>query len=347
MQIDFSKLTEVIIPKIKLLKFDERFYLVPDLTNYAISTYGRLYYYENNKWHKVKQEYSKGFECYRINIDETTRLIKLQLLISKTFFGGKYVTPHKYNSHLKWDIKKLHTPEGKAEEVERIQSLIEHRNPTYDLQKQSNEFIGRTEYNESISRKLHRIYWDIVARSCYPNTKAKFPQYKNTTISEDWLNNKQNFFVWYIQNDYYYPGKKQIDKDIMSFASKNEYSSENAILIPEYINKIFTSSYSKFGYSIIEQIKNDKIRFKVAGYAFSNRYFKQNDYYSYSYIDALQQARKMKANYIRAIIENETKNGYIPKRILDTMNKWANLCELGKIEMWEPDFEKLQAEGIF
>lgn len=38
-------------------------------------------------------------------------------------------------------------------------------------------------------------------------------------------------------------------------------------------------------------------------------------------------------------MNKERKDGFIPEYILETMEKWATLCEAGKISIWEPSDE--------
>jgi len=64
------------------------------------------------------------------------------------------------------------------------------------------------------------------------------------------------------------------------------------------------------------------------------------------YTDALVAGRKRKADYIRRIVEVESKAGFIPEYILCAMRRWADRCELGLVKIWEPTEEILREMGL-
>ena len=68
---------------------------------------------------------------------------------------------------------------------------------------------------------------------------------------------------------------------------------------------------------------------------------KFNDYY-----DALNHVRQNKANEIRKAVKEEREKGFMPEYLLEKMSKWADLTEMGLIQMWEPDTKALLEEGI-
>lgn len=47
------------------------------------------------------------------------------------------------------------------------------------------------------------------------------------------------------------------------------------------------------------------------------------------------------------MIERETELGYMPKKLLKIMTEWADLCEQGKITIWEPTAETKEREGYY
>ena len=74
----------------------------------------------------------------------------------------------------------------------------------------------------------------------------------------------------------------------------------------------------------------------------------KGEHYNYfpNYYDALQYARKVKAEQIREIVKEEREKGFMPECLLNKMSQWADLAEIGLIKMWEPDVKALIEKGI-
>lgn len=94
---------------------------------------------------------------------------------------------------------------------------------------------------------MHTHYWNMKSRATNEGMKASHPQYKDTKVCDDWLNNPDSFYQWFIDNLYFYPGELALDKDILGFGEQNIYSPQYASLVPVYVNNAFTCDDSKSG----------------------------------------------------------------------------------------------------
>lgn len=346
MEINAKKLKEVILPRIELIADDERFYLIPDDDDHALSSYGRLYKHIGDKsWHKVPVEYESG-ECYRVN----GKLIPVRKLLARVFFReGTYLYSNDYSpwNPQRWNITKLFTLTNREDLIETLQAKMEHREPQLDKAKKKHSFIGRAEFGKPINKVMRRTYYNMRSRATNTKFKERNANYRNTTISTDWLGDPEKFYDYILNRQYYYPGKMSLDKDLLGYGEANKYSPEYVIFLPTYINNVFTSNSSKYGYCIQKRDNLDgSVRYVVPQTAYAMRDEKQKDLVFDRYADALIAGRKRKADYIRRIVASERNAGYIPNYILDAMDKWANRCELGIVKIWEPAESVLKEMGV-
>jgi len=347
MIIDARSLNEVYVKKVRLVANDERFYEVKGNENYALSTYGRLYEHKDGHWKKVPVIYKRG-ECYQMR-DQT---IPVCALMARVFFPnreGLYLYPYEFSplDPKRWDLKRLFVLETKEDLVEVLQSKLEHREPQIDESKKRNSFIGRMEFGVPVNKALERKYSNMRSRATNQKIKARDQNYKNTEISEEWLENPELFYRYIFQHQYYYPGKLSIDKDLLGYGLTDKYAPEYVTLLPFNLNNVFTSNTSRLGYCIQKKVRTDgSVRFVVPQSAFAIRGEKQDDLSFDRYTDALVAGRRRKADYIRKIADLEKKAGYLPEYILDAMNKWADRCELGLVKIWEPSESALEELGL-
>lgn len=102
-------------------------------------------------------------------------------------------------------------------------------------------FIGEGVYTSSKNSEKISIYtcWHSMMQRCYSDLyHKKKPTYSDCTVDPCW-HNFQSFAEWYEIN---YPcdGKKyQLDKDLLIFKNR-EYSENNCIFVPQWLN-IFSS----------------------------------------------------------------------------------------------------------
>ena len=92
--------------------------------------------------------------------------------------------------------------------------------------------------------------WNGMLRRCYDNKyKEKEPTYKDVICCERWL-----CFAYFLEDleilkqeyNWNEDEKLNLDKDILNKGNK-EYNLENCVLIPSYINSLFTKSDAKRG----------------------------------------------------------------------------------------------------
>lgn len=352
MIIDNKSLNEVTLKRVQVLAPDEHFYNVPNASKYILSTYGRLYKTTpEGGCARVKLLYVQGEDAYSINFDNSPapEIISVRKLMRLVFFSdqpGIYLvnpkgTPSKYC----WRIDDLHALNGKNEIIEYISSKIEHREATYSNDHKGNIFKNRADFNKPLRGTITRLYWDMYSRATNPKVKQIHKQYKDTTIDPELT--LDAFIAWYIDNKYDYPGKLCIDKDILGFGLTNCYKVDLICLVPVYINNVFVEGTSKLGYCIREQARTSgEICYKIPGNVFTLDGQRQKDIICQTYIEALHAGRKRKADYIRAIVAKEKAAGYMPTHILDAMKKWAGLCEIGMVKMWEPSPKTLIEMGV-
>jgi len=352
MIIDNKKLHETTLKRVKVLANDEHFYIVPGAGKYTLSTYGRLYKATSGGGHnRVNPVFNRGEEAYQIHFDgkpepETVTIRKLMAMVFFPNHPGIYLmNPKHATGKRRWRLDDLHVLHDKEDITEYVLARMERREPTYDDSQKKIEFANRADFGKSLRKQISSIYYGMCSRATNPGLKKRNPQYQDTTIDPELT--LEAFIDWYLDNWYDYPGKLVIDKDILGFGRTNCYKLDLIAFVPQYINNIFTESNSKFGYCITEHTKeNSKKYYKVPGNAFAQDGRKQRNILCDDYAQALQAGRKRKADYIRAIVKKERAAGYMPKHILDAMSRWANLCELGKIEMWEPSEDTLAELGI-
>lgn len=266
MQIDAQNLKELHVGRVPLVADDERFYAIPNANNFACSNYGRLYQKaDEGGYNKVPMLYVNGNEAYSISFDDakTKKIISIRKLLAMVFYPSEreiYLYCRNWNPFdaKRWNVENLDVLRGKNEIVEAILSKLEHRVPSYTDFNNDNGFLNQPQSKERINKVLHRKYWNMRSRATNFKVKQQQPQYQDTTISNEWLNNPESFYKWYMEHTYYYPGNLSVDKDILSFGTTNKYSAEYVAIVPIYINNIFTGdSRSRLGYSIQEKERAD------------------------------------------------------------------------------------------
>lgn len=335
---------------------NEYFYSVPGASDYVISDYGRLYKRtETDSYHKVKMIMKDGEDAYPIQFDahEDTKIVPVRQIMASTFFPnekGIYLNPVfalSFDPVKRWSLYNLHILKGKKDIVEYIISKIEQREPNYDDSQKHVEFKNHPEFDVPFRKYIDRMRSNMCSRATNPGTKKRFPQYADTTIDPDLVKSSKLVGQWYLDNYYEYPEKLEVDKDILGLGETNRYQIGLIALVPNHLNKIFIRGKSELGYGISEKVNaKGKKFYKIMGASFEYDGYKPEDRCCDTYIEALQTARKMKADYLRRIAAKERADGYLPNFIVKAIEKWANRCELGMIKMWEPSKETLHKMDI-
>ena len=316
MQINTSKLKQVFCRKSPAIAEDERFYLVDNAHDFALSTYGRLY--DLRLHQKVKPTFIPHIgEAYPIrwNTGETS-VVSIEHLISLVFFGGKkdirFGQPNFADETKRWRIEDLHLLYGKKQYVEYLLSKIRHREARYADRKKHHEYVGGMNLTRN---QAARMYQNAKGRALRENTKKSKPHYANTTMARNLIENPDEFYSWLLNNQYYHPLGLELDKDIMSFGKSNTYEIGKMALVPRYINDFFRETNSELGYRIRLVNKNGKKSFVL----------RNNDNEKIecaTYDEALQIGRKNKAEKIRDMVEKEKKDAM--RRSLQSMRDMQN-----------------------
>ncbi len=335
---------------------NEYFYQVPGASDYVISDYGRLYRKtENDSFHKVHMTTKDGEDAYPIQFDadDDTRIVPVRKIMASTFFPnekGIYLNPVfalSFDPVKRWSLYNLHILKGKKDIVEYIMSKIEQREPNYDDSQKHVEFMNRPELDVPFRKFINRMWSNMRSRATNPGTKERFPQYTDTTIAPDLMKSSKLVGQWYLDTYYTYPEKLEVDKDILGLGETNRYQLGLIALVPNHLNKIFIRGKSELGYGISERVNSSGVKtYRIMGATFKYDGYRPQDQCFDTYIEALQTARKMKADYLRRIAAKERDDGYLPSFIINAIEKWANRCELGMIKMWEPSKETLRKMNI-
>lgn len=357
MNIDLNKIDLVFVSGVELLNpINEYFAKIPGTKDYAFSTYGRLVKRnDKGKWKRAceKVVFSKEGESYNLTINGISKTISIRKLFAMVFLPDEkniYLHNRNFNASNteRWFIENLVALSGKEEITESILSKIENRKPLYDEKEKTLKLINIPNCNKKSYKKFIKSkYYGMRTRAKNIKVKKRQPIYANTTISDEWLNNQNSFYEWFLENQYYYPEDLHLDKDLLGFGEKNCYCAEYTSLIPRYLNNIFTKGYSELGYSIEEITRTDGTKcYKIPAKAFTINPKSDKDICLDTYVEAILTARKKKAKYLRDIVEKEKANGFMPDKLLKAILIWANRCELGLAKIWEPSEETLIKMGV-
>lgn len=346
MRIDAKKLKETIVKNAQnKIKF-ERFYAVPNADGYSLSDYGRLVY--GNKWvrlvRKGKPDLYNDYYRIKFNDKESESFVRIDKLVAMVFRPGEEIyclVNFCWVNRDKglFDVEKLHVIKNKAELVDYIRSKTEGIEPSYEGAKEERKFINRNKYNKDINSVIHALYWNARSRATNDKVKELNPVYSGVTMCDGWLQGIKPFTDWFLNNNYYYPERLELDKDLITFGTGKIYSPETCCLLPSKINRLFETRGSSVGLGMRIKKRADSSYIFYVGDGNARKTF-------YNYLDALTYTRSRKADNIRCTVKEEREKGYMPEYLLEKMSQWADLTEMGLIKMWEPDMETLIKEGI-
>lgn len=345
----------------------EKFFRVPGLPQYAISDHSHLVVYRTSKekWENAKLTFKTSlkitnslvrkpvapdyFIFAKFDYETKKRYISLTEIIRKTFYPGSVHIQYGgdvFTSYIKkkkdsiviptWDITKFYPCYSKKECVNYVLAKFAHK---FKFNNNHIETLsdGVTPLHAELgltNKILNQRYSDMKARATNAKLKKRKPRYQNTTICEEWLKNKISFEKWFNDNWYCYPGEigyLELDKDLFSNDGSNkEYGPDNCCLLPHYINICFVESKLKYGYKICRDKQGDFFIPKT-------HYHERMKFKSYD--EALTTGRKLKADYLKSIVENERERLFIPERILRRLEEVADLTEKGEYPMFEPSDE--------
>ena len=174
------------------------------------------------------------------------------------------------------------------------------------------KWIGTWEYNK----------WQKMLQRCFDNKyKDRYPTYKDVTCCERWLcfaNFLEDFAI--LKNEYNWNAdeKLNLDKDTL-YKGNKIYSLENCILVPDYINLLFTKNNAKRGQYPIG-VGYDKRCKKYQAFCNINKKLKSLGYYN-TVEEAFNTYKIAKEQEIKRIAEECVSKGYIAQesRLYNTM----------------------------
>lgn len=343
MKIEVTRQKEAYVHRVPAIAADERFFYVPGASDYALSTYGRLYKkISADKWERQKMIYCNE-DCYKIRYDFATeeKIESVECLMKHVFFTGKeifklYNLDFKPEDEKRWNINNLYAL-SKSEYMYVLQCKMNHKVPMLD-EKPIVSYL----YTLPIRSKLLSLYSGMKTRACNESYKKKFPAYQNVIMCDEWKKNPTLAKEYILSRWYYYPEDLVMDKDIMTLGMGLCYAPNFTVPIPYKYNNIFQRSTAKLGYGISQKTrKNGTSYFVVPGSTFGET----KSIYTNTYKEAIEIARQKKAAYIRGIIQEEKRQGYMPLYILEKMEVWAAKCEVGELFAWEPAVNVLEEMG--
>lgn len=345
MIIETKHLTQAYVNNIPLVADDERFFYVPGASDYALSTYARLYKkLSEGKWKRQEMIYNRG-DSYKIIYDyeDGEKLTSVESLIRQVFFPAcKAFKVYNYNfnpsDELRWDIKQL-SAVSYEDYLYLIQCKANNKNPHLEKKNPLIKFIQSYPSRKRITSMANGMR----TRACNKKFKARFPEYQNTIIYHEWIENINRAKEYIASCWYYYPGKLVMDKDLMTFGLGNCYAPEFAVPLPYKYNNIFCKTKSELGFGIKEKYRSNGRKYYLLP---GSTVGETKDISCNSYKEALEIGRKRKAAYVRKYIKEEQENGYLPEYILQQMERWAKKCEAGELIVWEPRPEVLERMGV-
>lgn len=121
----------------------------------------------------------------------------------------------------------------------------------------------------NISRMKARRLWNDMWSRCYNEKLHKrYPEYKDCTICDYWLEDKERFYKW-VEENYYTIGDEQIDldKDIL-FKGNKVYSPETCVFVPHTINTLLLNcrrSRGKYPMGVSSHNRKYRAQLNVGG----------------------------------------------------------------------------------
>ena len=225
----------------------ETFILIEGTKHYYISSEGRLVNDIKGKMHLHKntviKDTNKGHWKVFYEDENGTEYkdVYAEHLVAETFLKpvkGKNRIYHidgdnsnnKYNNLIYVSDKELHDLKNGSISVK-------------DLGREQ-EYVSFLNHSRM---KAARLWNDMYSRCYNQKLHKRFPDYKNCSICDYWLEDKERFYKW-VKDNYYMVGNEQIDldKDILCKGNK-VYSPETCVFVPHTINTLLVNCRRKRG----------------------------------------------------------------------------------------------------
>lgn len=314
------------VGRVKRIQPDEVFFAIPGIANYALSNYGRLHRKTpEGAWHKVPIE-KNICDCYSVWIEEDSnyRMIPVVNLMKRVFFPNEKGKLYKLN--------------GKEKYPYHIKNLV------FDKTQGENELLLFTD--RPIVDWLAGKYNGMYVRATNEGFKRRNPQYKNTIMSEEWKKHPDICKQYLLDISYYHPENLDVDKDLVSFGTVDEYKAGNVILLPSRINNMITYRNGELGYGIREKIlKNGDKRYTFSFPIRTDQSERGNLTFD-NYEEALVMARQKRYEFYHNVVEEEWELGCMPEYILDLLESLAEGTRTGNVKLREPSEEILKNMGV-
>ena len=167
-------------------------------------------------------------------------------------------------------------------------------------------------YTGTADRNKKNSMWHNMYDRCYSEKyHERSPQYKDCTMCDEWLDDKESFFDW-VDENYYTYGDEQIDleKDILVKGNKI-YSPDTCIFAPHSINTYFEKLTRKPVY--LEKLDKWKAEIWIEGKTINLGYYDTEEKAKEVFIKHKEAAILAKADIY--------KDG-IPRALYDAMVNW-------------------------
>lgn len=294
----------------------ETFHLIKGSDTHYISSYGRIAEKKENGFVRV-QPMLKIRLMVNVIIDGCEIAKRVDELVAEEFLipiPGKNEIVHKDGRFDNCRYDNL-VYVDKDEQIFILQSKLARRPKHYIraiFERQQYSQFARFNYAE-IRRDLYNM-----KHRCYNKKYSNHKYYKNVDVCDQWLdkeNGLSTFTDWAWKNVYEFPEVLQIDKDILSFGKSNMYGPETTCYIPRRINELIKDFGEKQGVS--ETRKNGTIKYCVS----KRGKYKSKQFANYD--DAKNYFYEVKAKILDDIIDEELQRGYIPIKIIEVLQQWA------------------------
>ena len=95
-------------------------------------------------------------------------------------------------------------------------------------------------YQKASKEKKYQLWYNMKMRCYNPNYHKEKPGYKDCTICNEWLDDRELFYEWVDMNFYKIKGEPtvELDKDILLPGNKI-YGPDTCIFVPKRINDLF------------------------------------------------------------------------------------------------------------
>lgn len=171
--------------------------------------------------------------------------------------------------------------------------------------------------------KEYDTWYDILRRSYSKIIKNKNCTYQTVTCCDEWLL-YDNFYEWLSNqenfNNWLNGNRWAVDKDILVKGNKI-YSPDTCVLVPSYVNSLFTRSNAGRGSLPIGVSYNKNLKKYRAKISKKHNNSKQEEHLGYYNTpeEAFLVYKSHKESYIKQVANEEYNKGNITKRCYDAM----------------------------